>query len=318
MSKRTLHFLLMLLVGIVGGILNYFFCCNCCGNTKVNSTENIAPAITPIASKPTAIKAPTRNSFILDDTNGNFNLKTNDHFNFNANGFTVLKPLSNTVDVQIDKLKPYLELHKEKTLDIIGLYTSKEKNPSGYSNLGIARANAVKNYLVSKGISSKQLNTLGKLNDNLIPDQTIYYGPVNYHFNTSNSAEDIASKRITELALLRKEIIANPLKLNFETNSSILHLSNSQRAKMGKLSRYLDKADSGQLLVTGHTDSTGDYNANLQLGKSRAGFIADYLAKNGIDRSKISTLSKSSDKPIASNETEEGRRQNRRVEITLK
>ncbi len=318
MSKRTLHFLLMLLVGIIGGILNYFFCCNCCGKADVNSTKQNTPIVAPITSTKKAVLTPTSNAFVLNDANGNFSTSTNDHFNFNTNGFSILKPLSPNVDSQIEKLKAYLGLHKEKSLDIIGLYTSKEKNPSGYPNLGIARANAVKNYLVSQGLSSKQFNTLGRLDDHLVPNKAIYQGPITYNFNSSKSIEDEDAKRIAELDSLRKEILANPLRLNFETSSSSLILSNSQRSKMAKLSRYLDKADNGKLLVTGHTDNTGNYNSNLALGKSRAETIAGYLAKNGIARSKINTLSKSSDKPIATNATAEGRHQNRRVEVTLK
>jgi len=315
MSKRTLHFLLTLFVGIIGCIFYYFFCSSCNGNSTGNSEIKSTPIVTTTQPK---APIPTSNAFALSDTDGNFNFKINEHFNFNANGFNILKPLSPNVDLGINKLKAYLDLHHEKTLDIIGLYTSKEKNTSGYPNLGIARANDVKNYLVNKGISSKQLNTLGKLNDSLIPNGIVYQGPVLYHFNTSESEADEDAKRKAELEALRNEILANPLRLNFDTNSSDLALTSTQRSKMAKLSRYIDKADNGQLIVTGHTDSTGDPNANIQLGLSRAKTIKNYLIKNGINATKILTLSKGPNQPIAPNNTSEGRRKNRRVEVTLK
>lgn len=316
MSKRILHFLLMLLVGVIGCIFYYLFCSSCYQGTTGNSlVKDTLPATTSIKPK---TPVPTSNAFALSDPGTNFNLSINEHFNFNANNFDILKPLSPKVDIGIEKLKAYLDKHHEKTLDIVGLYTSKEKNTSAYPNLGVGRATAVKNYLVSKGISSKQLNALGKLDDSLVPQGTIYQGPVAYHFNTSKSEADEDAKREAELKALHEDIISDPLKLNFETNSSDLALTSTQRSKMAKLSRYLDKADNGQIIVTGHTDSTGDANANIQLGLSRAETIKSYLISNGIDATKIGTLSKGAKEPIASNATAEGRKQNRRVEVTLK
>lgn len=316
MSKRTLHFLLMLLVGVIGCIFYYLFCSSCYqGGTNNLPKKDTLPATTSVKPK---IPVPTSKAFTLSDPGTDFNLSINEHFNFNANNFDILKPLSPNVDIGIGKLKAYLDEHHEKTLDIVGLYTSREKNTSAYPNLGIGRATAVKNYFVSKGVSSKQLNALGKLDDSLVPSGTIYKGPVTYHFNTSKSEADEDAKRKAELEVLHESIISDPLKLNFETNSSDLVLTSNQRSKMAKLSRYLDKADNGQIIVTGHTDSTGDANANVQLGLSRAETIKNYLISNGIEASKILTLSKGAKEPIASNATIEGRKQNRRVTVTLK
>jgi len=315
MTKRTLHFLLMLLVGIIGCVFYYYFCAACYSGSDGNTNKSLSEP-TPVASQKLTPE-PTNYPFALKDDVGGFSVKTNEHFNFNANGFDIIKPIAPSLDGKINDLKNYLSQHPEKELDIIGLYKSTENNTSAYENLGVARANAIKNYLVSKGIPSKQLNSLGRLNDDLYPNGTIYQGPVTYKFNTANSIEEENAKIEAELERLRKEILSDPLQLRFKTNSSEISLSASQRAKMSKLSRYLDKADNGKIVATGHTDNTGNANANVTLGLSRAETIKKYFIQNGIASSKIITKSKGPNVPIADNNTPEGRQENRRVEITI-
>jgi outer membrane protein OmpA-like peptidoglycan-associated protein len=69
--------------------------------------------------------------------------------------------------------------------------------------------------------------------------------------------------------------------------------------------------------VNGHTDSTGDDNYNFQLSERRALSVANYLGSKGNDPRRFSVLGFGERQPIASNATEAGRAQNRRVEIEL-
>ncbi len=95
------------------------------------------------------------------------------------------------------------------------------------------------------------------------------------------------------------------------------NLTVEQRQKFEKISKYLDKVESATCHAIGHTDNQGDRNANIRLGQERADFAKSYLINNGISAAKIVSYSKGSDDPIASNETKEGRRQNRRTIVTL-
>jgi OOP family OmpA-OmpF porin len=63
------------------------------------------------------------------------------------------------------------------------------------------------------------------------------------------------------------------------------------------------------------TDSTGDKAANLKLSEDRAEAVANWLADHGVGRSRLATTGYGEDKPFASNETQAGRRKNRRVEL---
>ena len=69
------------------------------------------------------------------------------------------------------------------------------------------------------------------------------------------------------------------------------------------------------VLVIGHTDSTGDEGHNMRLSLARADSVAEHLISGGVDPKIIETLGAGPHRPIASNDTREGRMQNRRVDI---
>lgn len=69
--------------------------------------------------------------------------------------------------------------------------------------------------------------------------------------------------------------------------------------------------------VAGHTDSVGSDTYNQQLSERRANSVAAYLSSRGVDRSRVVTIGAGEGHPVASNDTDAGRAQNRRVEITI-
>ena len=69
--------------------------------------------------------------------------------------------------------------------------------------------------------------------------------------------------------------------------------------------------------IRGHTDSTGTRQHNLTLSRRRADAVVDYLIKNGISPERLSARGFGPDKPIGDNATADGRRKNRRTEISV-
>ena len=67
--------------------------------------------------------------------------------------------------------------------------------------------------------------------------------------------------------------------------------------------------------IVGYTDSTGGDTVNLPLSQNRAQSVEGYLVARGVQPQRISTQGLGAQNPVASNETAEGRAQNRRVEI---
>ena len=69
--------------------------------------------------------------------------------------------------------------------------------------------------------------------------------------------------------------------------------------------------------IAAHTDNVGDNKSNLRLSQQRANSVKTYLIKNGIDTNRIVSKGYGEEKPIASNDTEEGKAKNRRVECRV-
>lgn len=90
-----------------------------------------------------------------------------------------------------------------------------------------------------------------------------------------------------------------------------------ERERLERIAEVLRQVPDAKLLIEGHAASTGRPEGEKKLSAERAQRIADELAKRGIKRENCITKGHGSERPIASNETEEGRKQNRRVEITI-
>ena len=79
---------------------------------------------------------------------------------------------------------------------------------------------------------------------------------------------------------------------------------------------YLAHKRSARIEISGHTDNVGNPKANKDLSQRRAQACRDYLVGKGIDAARIVAVGKGDEAPVAPNDTEEGRRQNRRIEAT--
>ena len=83
------------------------------------------------------------------------------------------------------------------------------------------------------------------------------------------------------------------------------------------LAASLDQYPKTDLLIVGHTDSQGADSYNWDLSERRARSAADYLAGQGVARSRLRTAGRGETEPIAANDTEAGQQQNRRVEVAI-
>ena len=86
---------------------------------------------------------------------------------------------------------------------------------------------------------------------------------------------------------------------------------------LDKVAATLKEYDKTVIEVAGHTDSVGSDAYNQQLSEKRANSVASYLSSHGVMHTRIVTVGAGEAHPVATNETEDGRAQNRRVEITI-
>jgi len=119
----------------------------------------------------------------------------------------------------------------------------------------------------------------------------------------------------------RIERIGEGIKITFESgilfDTDSAELLADARANIESLATILKKYPDTNILVEGDTDSTGTEEYNQALSERRAQAVANYQQNLGIPGSRISTVGLGELNPIASNGTEYGRQQNRRVEIAI-
>ncbi|HSH45187.1 MAG TPA: OmpA family protein, partial [Longimicrobiales bacterium] len=89
------------------------------------------------------------------------------------------------------------------------------------------------------------------------------------------------------------------------------------RSNLQDLARNLMQYDNTDVLILGHTDSTGDAGYNQGLSERRARSAANYVQQQGVAAERISTRGMGENDPIATNDTAEGRQLNRRVEVVI-
>jgi outer membrane protein OmpA-like peptidoglycan-associated protein len=89
------------------------------------------------------------------------------------------------------------------------------------------------------------------------------------------------------------------------------------RENLSNLAVILNKYSDTLVLIEGHTDATGSSEYNLGLSRNRAQAVANYLSSVQVDATRFTIMGYGEDQPIADNETFEGRRANRRVEIAI-
>ena len=102
----------------------------------------------------------------------------------------------------------------------------------------------------------------------------------------------------------------------FDTGKSTLNAAESG-PYIERVAQLLKTKTSNNVLLEGHTDSTGTETINQPLSEARATTIRNALVQAGVPAGRLSTMGYASKRPVASNATEEGRKLNRRVEVII-
>lgn len=106
-----------------------------------------------------------------------------------------------------------------------------------------------------------------------------------------------------------------PSNITFATDQS--YISSGFHSTLDAIAQVMNKYEKTYLSVEGHTDSTGKDSYNMTLSQQRAQSVKDYLVNHQIMSARISTRSYGETRPVASNDTANGRALNRRVEIQI-
>jgi len=113
----------------------------------------------------------------------------------------------------------------------------------------------------------------------------------------------------------RGTVITLPGNVLFASGKS--ELLPGAQTSLGQVADALKDQDNAKILVEGHTDSRGSEQTNMMLSKARADAVGSFLVSRGIPTDRVTTQGLGPSRPVADNNTAEGRANNRRVEIVV-
>ncbi len=122
---------------------------------------------------------------------------------------------------------------------------------------------------------------------------------------------------IISVPLNRLDTSARVILKNVFFDTDKFDLKDESKAELNKLVAFLKAQPKIKIELSGHTDNTGNKQNNKTLSENRAKSVYDYLVANGIEAARLTYKGYGDSQPIASNATDEGKRQNRRTEFKI-
>lgn len=127
--------------------------------------------------------------------------------------------------------------------------------------------------------------------------------------------KSLGNDRVTITNTGDRLIVTLPQDILFASDSATL--SGGLQSDLNAVANNLQSYPDSTVQVVGHTDSSGEAGYNQALSVDRANSVVNVLADAGVPRTRLQGIGRGEDQPVASNLTDEGKAQNRRVEIVI-
>ena len=211
-------------------------------------------------------------------------------------------------DRLLDDLATYLINNPQRQIKVYGHYRSSEADLKNglFENIGLARANAIRQQLISRGIEEERMaldyeETKGE----------ILGRPISFELSGDTEKEE-PYERV--LFTFKNMTFSNA---NFAIDSKEFRPSAQFIVYADSLQTFLSENRGYSIRIVGHTDDDGNPLYNETLGRKRANSAKAFLKKMGI-KNKIFISSKGESQPVAPNTTDANKQKNRRVNFLLK
>lgn len=237
----------------------------------------------------------------------------------------------NTLTGSLNSLTAYLKSRSDRTLTINGYYATDETNTTSFTNLGLARAEGVKQYFVQQGIPAASITTRGAVRSKytgltFTPDVDSLYGALGFTFDGVTSSDETVTELTTRPIPATEAELAAAEKFTsvFEPIDLYFPLGEANYIKTGETTKFFDEAakylathTDKKLMLTGHTDNSGPDAVNLRLSRDRANDVKVKLRQSGINPEQVVVEAKGETAPKVPNDTRQGRKANRRVTVVV-
>ncbi|WP_298519049.1 OmpA family protein [uncultured Kordia sp.] len=215
----------------------------------------------------------------------------------NASKVSLIDSVSNPLQSFFD----YLNSNQQEELVITSFFSKAEDGA-----VALSRNEILRKRLADFGINVDRIVMQTKQEDFAFSESNQYDKGFAYEY------QKMSEER---MRAIDKGIASKILYAGF--GSKTFKPDNTLNAYAIELKNYLTKNPTKTVEIIGHTDSNGEAEANMWFGKERAKSVMQYFVSQGIDVNKLTISSKGETTPIAPNNTLEGQRLNRRIEINI-
>ena len=224
---------------------------------------------------------------------------------------SIMQPVNdNAIESKVDVTRKFLTVFRGNTIDLLNAQPVAATiditdNGSGKITETVNTNSATGKFLITLP-SGKNYGIAVKANNYLFHSE---------NFDLPDGGEDnIVSKTIQ----LKNVAVGNTITLTnifFDLGKATLRIESN--AELDRLVKLMNDAPKLKIEISGHTDNTGSAAMNENLSQQRANAVVSYILTKGIDTSRLTAKGYGSKKPIATNDTESGRQQNRRTEFKI-
>ena len=205
-----------------------------------------------------------------------------------------------------DSLIQVFEQSPVAVIELTGLYDPQEINNTDYENLGLARAENIKQLLLNSGI---------KRSYSISSDTGDLSSGISGNINNAYLIQLVARQAATDKGFVISQA-AEKMVIYFPSGNSQPESDKQVSTALQQLARKA-KQNNNRLIVVGHTDNQGDALKNKKIGLMRAANVKEMLLSFGMDETEVLAESEGEDSPVVNNNSAQGRKQNRRVEILI-
>lgn len=206
----------------------------------------------------------------------------------------------------LDTIAQMMAADSTKSLEITGRYTLQEKDVMAgfYENMGLARAATIRDLMTARGVAENRISLKHATTaDSLLQE------PLLFAFMQKDLPSEYATASYSFTNMTYSDA-------NFPSNSAIFEPGEAFRNYADSVKVYMELHPEKSIRIVGHTDNVDTEKYNLKLGMRRAESAKEYLENLGIT-AVIKTESKGETEHVASNDTPEGRQENRRVNFII-
>lgn len=251
-----------------------------------------------------------------------FRLEANNNFVFDYSSVNFLLTLTSEMEDVLGKLTDYLNTHPQRQLILTGYNHPDEKNETTLLNIGLARANKMRNLLIKKGVDPNQIAIKGDADERL----AVYNSPLYNKFLPNAMGFDFDV--LTPVEIKQQKRSFSKIEENFkemqvfrfkdfgqETNKIVMN--DKLKAYMSDLILYISRNKKAKIYCVGHSNPSKTKEESAINGSKRAEYVRSFLVKHGILEDRVETTTAGDSHPLGEENTRYGQQINRRVDLFI-